>query len=263
MSAPHSILIVRLGAMGDILHAMPAVAALRKALPDAHFGWLAEKRWAELLHDAADVAHTADTRRWRRSPISQSTGSEFREALREIRERGYDVAIDFQGAVKSAVFARLSRAPRRFGFERPLEWPASLFYTNGTSTAAAHVVDRNFDLGSAAAGVLGVELDRKCEAPLPGDPAADSAADEKLKQIGIYGPFAILNPGAGWGAKQWPAGRHAKVARALGEGGIRSLVNFGPGEETLAKIVGEQAGGYAIASRFSISELIAITRRAS
>jgi heptosyltransferase-1 len=95
-------------------------------------------------------------------------------------------------------------------------------------------------------------------------PRGDEAwLKSKLAELPLLPPFALLNPGAGWGSKQWPAERYAKVARVLGQDGLRSLVNFGPGEETLAKIVEEEATPYAIAAQFTISELIAVTRRAS
>ena len=274
MSAPQRILIVRLGAMGDILHAMPAVVALRKAFPGSNFGWVVEKRWAELLREAeesprgdgsgpVDFVHVVDTRKWRRSLFSGSTRSETRHVLNSIRKIKYDLVIDFQGAVKSAVIAKLTEVPRRFGFAKPWEWPAAIAYTDKATTASIHVVDQNLDLASATAREFKQEaLDRDASVGLPHDSSAEAKVCQRLTSFGMS-RFAILNPGAGWGAKQWPPDRYAAVARALGKDGVRSLINLGPGEESLAKTVEDQAEGYAIAAQFTISELIAVTRRAS
>jgi heptosyltransferase-1 len=274
---PRSILIVRLGAMGDILHAMPAVAALRKVFSDTYFGWVVEQRWADLLspyltsrpgpdRPLVDAIQIVDTRRWRRSFLAARTRSELRgvrKGLVDDRGAPYSVAIDFQGLLKSAFMEKLSGSRVRFGFSKAWEWPAALLYTNKIDTKANHVVDRNFDLASAVAGGFGVSLPRDVSAILPCNSDIEAEATRKLEQFGLLRGFTILNPGAGWGAKQWPTERYADVARALGRDGVRSLVNFGPGEESLAKIVEDQAEGYAIAAQFTVSQLIAVTRRAA
>src|SRR5512142_2239926 len=116
------LLIVRLSAMGDVLHALPAVAALRLAMPQTRFGWLVEQRWADLvrcasLQDASahmpivDEVHTIDTKQWRRSLASLASWREIRKTIGDLRATDYEVAIDFQGAARSALLARLSRAP--------------------------------------------------------------------------------------------------------------------------------------------------------
>ena len=276
MSAPQRILIVRLGAMGDIIHAMPTVAALRKAFPATLFGWVVEERWATLLtlrHDhcpaspvqpLADYVHPMDTRRWRKSLFDKSTRREVRSAVGQIRRSRYELAIDFQGSIKSAIIAQLSSVQERYGFANPWEWPSAIFYNKKSQSLSAHVVDQNFDLaGDLARSEANLELDRNLSAEFPSDPFIETKSEKMLQDFGLKDGFAILNPGAGWRAKQWPADRYAEVARALGKGGVRSLVNFGPGEESLAKIVEEKADGYAIAAQFTISELIAVTRRAS
>lgn len=263
--------------MGDILHAMPAVAALRKTMPEVHFGWIVEERWWELLSSYKSVEfnphrplvnslHVIDTKQWRKSPLSTRTRSELRYVRKGVADEfsiPYRVAIDFQGLVKSAVIARLSRAQQRFGFSAPWEWPAGFFYTNKVHSNSIHVVDRNLDLASSVASKFGHCLQTGAPPLLPMHSDIEAAVGRKLEQFGLYHGFALLNPGAGWGAKQWPTDRYAEVARALGKNGIRSLINFGPGEEPLAKIVEDQAEGYAVAAQFTISELIAVTRRAS
>jgi len=257
--------------MGDILHAIPAVLILRAMFPQSEIGWVIENRWSELLraHPGAnplreeqplvDCVHLVDTRKWRKNPLERENRENAMASLREVRQKKYDIAIDFQGAIKSAAVAKLSGASRRYGFADAWEKPAALLYTDKIRVDATHVVDRNKQLVMALANSA-VSEDVAC-AQLP--QSDESCINKKLAELGLAHTFAILNPGAGWGAKQWPTERYAEVARALGKHGIRSLINLGPGEESLAKLVEDQAEGYAVAAQFTISELIAATRRAS
>src|SRR5579862_1345551 len=127
----HRILIVRLSAMGDVIHSMPATALLRNAFPTAHIGWIIEERWAELLCARAnhrlgprcagkplvDAVHTVNMKAWRWAPFSDETWREGLASLRELRAAKYDVAVDLQGAIRSAVLAQIVGTPVRFGFD--------------------------------------------------------------------------------------------------------------------------------------------------
>jgi len=266
------LLVVRLGSMGDIIHTLPAVAMLRSVFPDATIGWAVERRWASLLCSAAaldgprsaekplaDIVHIVDTFAWRAAVFSDETWREFRQTVRDIRELRYNIAIDFQGAWKSAILAQLSRAPRRVGFRQPREKPATLFYTHTVAAGGRHIVEQNLSLARELRG-----SDRRPEEisfPLPRDPAAERSIEQQLHAHGLHG-FALINPGAGWGAKCWPAERYAEVARALAVHGLRVIVNFGPGEESLAREVERASGGVAILMPTSLAELIALCRRA-
>lgn len=268
---PESILIVRLGAMGDVLHAMPAVAALRKTCPEARIGWAIEQRWSELLlsqQDGAaakigdqplvDAAHTVDTRAWRRKLFSFSTWREIRRAAGVIRTEKYRVAIDVQGAVKSALLARVSDATEVFGFAHPREGVAKLWYSSQVNATAAHVIDQNLQLASAV-----VRRPLAAESvDLPRSAQSESWCDQFTREHDLQ-RFALLNPGSGWGAKCWPSERYAELARRLHAVGMKSLINFGPGEETLARLVAEASSGAAIAVSCTLAQLIALTRRAS
>src|SRR5208337_2045970 len=138
------------------------------------------------------------------------------------------------------------------------ESPASAFYTRQVITCGAHVIEQNFSLAEAVAqsrlSMPAVEF--------PRDQGAEHRIEEHLAAAGV-GRFAILNPGAGWGAKCWPAERYAAVARALAALGVRSIANYGPGEEDLALEVEDASDGAAKALKSSLTELIALTRRAS
>src|ERR1700689_5240608 len=140
----NAILVVRLGAMGDILHALPAVASLKLSFPDRKLTWVVEQLWTPLLHGNPYIDRVVAFER-RRS-------STWNSARRELREWQYDFAVDFQGLIKSAVVARLAKPLRIFGFAREevRERPAALLYTDQISSAAIHRVDRALDLAVAA-----------------------------------------------------------------------------------------------------------------
>ena len=269
-ATPESILIVRLGAMGDVLHAMPAVAALREALPGTHLGWVIERRWTELLmspegdraisagRNLVDSIHVVDTRAWRKHPLRSATMKEIRSALGSLRAPKYGLAIDLQGASKSALIAKFSHAGSIYGFANPREHLATMFYSAKVSTRSSHVIDQNLELCSAAVhhSLIAGEFD------LPRSAPAEQWCENMLREFGIA-KFAILTPGSGWGAKCWPAERFGEVARRLSCSGILSLVNHGPGEEKLAESVARLSGGSARPFFSTIPQLISVTRRAS
>jgi heptosyltransferase-1 len=265
------LLIVRLSAMGDVIHTLPAVQALRDAFPQAHIGWLIEERWAELLcvqgsprssmrskvRPLVDAVHTVALKAWKRSLFSLSTLQRAATVWNDVREAHYDVAFDLQGAMRSALLARWSGAPMVYGAAEPRESPASLWYTRQAAARGRHVVEQNRSLAEAFIGHA-VEMPL---AQFPCDPAAEARISQRLAENGI-GEFAILNPGAGWGAKRWPAERYGEVALKLVDRGIRSILNYGPGEEELARVAELASERKALPMTCTISELIALARRA-
>jgi len=257
--------------MGDIIHSLPAVAALRRAYPQARIGWAIEDRWLELLSARAavgdaqrsparplvDVIHKVNTRAWRNAPFSIATWRKMREVVRELQHERYDLAVDMQAAIRSALLAKFSRTPRRVGFAAPREAPAKLFYTQAVSTSAIHVVDQGLQLAQTITSGESV----RAEFPLPCDPEAARWCDEQLEKFSVS-DFVIMSPGAGWGAKCWPAERYGEVARALQREGMAVLVNSGPGEEELAQRLLQASQGAAQKLSCSLAQLIALTRRA-
>ena len=265
------LLIVRLSAMGDIIHTLPAAVALRQAFPEAIIGWVVEERWAELLctlpearsgprspqRPLVDKIHTVRMKPWRRSLHSPQTWEQIGAVLSELRGVHYQVAIDFQGAARSALIARWSGAPTIYGDMQPRENIASMFYTRPVITQGKHVIEQAVSLAEAVAEKhLTIR-----SAEFPHDELAQKELDQRLEQLGVR-DFALLNPGAGWGAKQWPADRYGSVANKLAEDGLQSLVNFGPGEQELAHQVELVSHGKAKPISCTLTQLIALTRRA-
>jgi heptosyltransferase I len=265
------LLIVRLSAMGDVIHTMPAAQALREAFPQAMIGWLIEERWAELLcapgtprrgarsaqRPLADWVHTVNLAGWRKSLFMIPTIERIARLWNDVRGARYDVAIDLQGAMRSAVLARWSGARVVYGSTEPRESPASLWFTRTAIPRGAHVIEQTLSVAEALVG-------RKLSAPrveFPRDSEAEKRIEQRLSDAGVR-EYAILNPGAGWGAKRWPAARYGQVARTLAAFGVRSIVNYGPGEENLAREAADASEGAAAALKTTISELITLTRRA-
>jgi heptosyltransferase I len=257
--------------MGDVIHTLPAAQALREAFPNAIIGWLIEERWAELLcapgtplrgprsaqRPLIDWVHPVSLTGWRKSLFTIPTLQQIAKVWNDVRSAHYDVAVDLQGAIRSAVLARWSGAPVVYGAAEPRESPASLWYTRRAVARGAHVVEQNLSVAEAVAqGKLEVP-----QVKFPRDVEAEWRIDQRLAAQGIS-DFAILNPGAGWGAKRWPAERYGRVARALSDDGVRAILNYGPGEDDLAREAAVASESTATPMKCSISELIALTRRA-
>jgi heptosyltransferase I len=250
------LLVVRLGAFGDIVHAIPAVAALRAAHPSACIDWLVSIRYAEVLdllslHDRAIIV--GKSRGTNSGIIAGHTGARgLLSVLGELRSTRYDAAIDFQGLLKSAVLARLSGARRVIGFARQhLREPlAGVFYKETSDPGRGlHVVRKNLALGTAlgAASVLSFPF------------IQSRAPDEVRQQLGLadHERFAVLNPAAGWPNKRWPVERFGALARLLGERhGLTPIILWGPAERLLAEAVVEASAGTArLAPQTSVGDL--------
>jgi heptosyltransferase-1 len=256
--------------MGDILHALPAVTALRLAHPAWVIDWVVESRWRALLaaegvpsqsgrsaaQPLVDHVHLASTKTWRKAPFSRQTFHEFMALRSALRAGKYDAVIDLQGAIRSALMARLAGGRRVIGEAEPRERAARWLFTERVATHGAHVIEQDVELASAIAGDPLMPV----EPWLPVDPVAEAWADGILPPV-TNQTSILINPGAGWGAKRWPVERYAAVAEALIERGCRVLVNAGPGEEPLAEVIFRQTGGEATPLACTVAQLIALTRR--
>jgi heptosyltransferase-1 len=245
------ILVVRLGSLGDLVHTLPAVSAIRRAYPDATIDWLVDAVHVEFLRLVPVVSTIV--------PLRERTAHAWLDVRRELRSRRYDVAIDFQGLIKSAALARLSGAARVIGFERAAlrEGAAAPFYSTRVAVPEGqHVIEKNLSLVQA----LGIDTTRR-EFPIA---PVDSPALTHLRAQGI-GAFALINPGAAWPNKRWPPERFGRVAAWLAEQhALSSVVLWGPGEESLAvSVVDASNGAGVLAPQTTIADLIAVSRAAT
>lgn len=261
--------------MGDVLHAMPAVAALRERHPDWEIGWAIEPVWRELLqaesefHDVewwlsgrdsrrplVDRWSSVPTRDWKRRPFSLNTVRDIRWLRRELLGDRYDLCVDMQGSIRSAMVGRMAGAARFVGAAVPRETPAAWLYKQRIGLSATHVVEQGCELLGAAVG----ETLRPAKVTLPVDPAAEQWCDALL--AGAAERFAMIAPTAGWGAKRWPSERYGAVAAALGRAGFPTLVNAeSPQDEAGLRVV-EASCGAATLVPCTVGQMIALVRRA-
>jgi heptosyltransferase-1 len=253
------VLIVRTGAMGDVLHALPAVAALRGAQPDATIDWVIDQRWSALLEAEApnpivDTVHPVDLKRWKQAPHSPATlRSLF--AFRHLRRLHYDHVLDMQGTLRSATIGRLAGSRALAGYADPREPLATTFYTRKLIRRGVHVVDQGAGLLS---DVTGLTLS-PAAVTLPHTAWADDWATEFVAGRRI----CLLCPSAGWPAKQWPATHFATLAKSLHALGLQPLVNAPRKDDPLANAVVAASEGTAQLTVCNVAGLIALTRKAT
>jgi lipopolysaccharide heptosyltransferase I len=256
-----SVLIVRLSAIGDVVHALPALAAIKRERPETRVNWVVERGAAALLSHVRgiDKLIEIDTRSWRKQLLRSETRESVASRLGALRSERTDIALDMQGLLKSGVVAMASGAPRRIGFATSaLREPASRVFLNEQVEVdpAQHVIEKNLSLVRH----LGIDTSAPYEFPIE-VPAEDARyVDSRLPD----GPFAILNPGGGWWTKMWSAERFGALAdEILEEQGLVSLVTYGPGEEELAsRVVESSRVRAATAFPTSLIQFVALARRA-
>jgi heptosyltransferase-1 len=253
------VLIVRIGAMGDVLHALPAVAALRAAQPEWEIDWAVDPRWVPLLVDANGrgplVDRTLDvpTKEWNRRPFSLATLRSILQLRRVLREARYDIVVDVQGTLRSAVIGWFAGARVFAGYDDPRERLARWFYSRRVRRCGVHVVEQGAALLSAA---FGLELSAAA-VTFPVDAAAEAWVEQAVERR----PMAMLAPGAGWGAKRWPAERFGALAVSLRAMGFDVVVNASREDDALAERVVSASEGAARAVPCSVAQLVALLRR--
>ena len=248
------ILVVRLGSLGDIVHAIPAVAALRSQWPHAQLDWATSPVYRDLVAmvDGVDHVVPVDTR-----ALFGSSG--LLTAIGRLRASRYDAVLDLQGLLKSAVLARLAGGQRTLGYARPdlREPAAAAFYSHATDVSeAGHVIDKALRLMRA----IGCKTsDRRFPISVPDIPEVTALA-KRLSSSG----YALLNPGAAWPNKRWPVDKYGVVAARLKvERGMTSVVLWGPGERARAEaVVAASEGAAEVAPPTTIPAIAALAQQA-
>jgi heptosyltransferase-1 len=250
------ILITRLSAIGDCILTMPMVTALRRALPKAFIAWAVERSAAPLVEHHAAVDHVV------RVP-KRVCGKPGRlwQLRRELRELKFDIAIDPQSLSKSSVIGWLSGAKRRISFRAPVGRElAPWLATELVTSRQPHVVDRYMELLQPlgiAAGDVRFEV--------PQSTSAEQAMWPFLRLPQLSNGFAVINPGAGWPTKLWPAERFGQIALRLGQqANVPTVVVWaGEQERKLAEQIVAAAPKHAtLGPATSLLELAVLMRKA-
>lgn len=264
--------VVKLSSLGDVVHALPVAHALRCHFPSAHLTWIVEARELAILrgHPDVDSVVPVDTRQWRRliwRPAGlREVGGKLARLAERIRHRRFDVAIDLQGLIKSGLLTAYTGAPLRIGFARShCREPLNALFTSRRVTPppeARHVVEQYLSLLEPL-GVKGVEPVFR----FASHPEADRRIEECLAAEGVkpHDRLVALNPGAGRPVKRWPVERFRQLAERLAvETGARTLLLWGPDEESLARAIAAEAPCRPlVAPPTTLPELIALLRRVS
>ncbi|HQZ96609.1 MAG TPA: glycosyltransferase family 9 protein [Pyrinomonadaceae bacterium] len=272
------ILIVKLGSIGDIIHTLPALSAIRQALPDVEISWVVEERSAEMLrgNSLIDNLIEVDTKSLRGAKVIEEILLGATKQIKELRRFKFDVSIDFQGLLKSAMIGKLSGARQRFGFSKDgLREPASrLLLTDQVAVPTGiHIIRKNLAL---AAGALNIEvpdtyfefpiatfsehvaeaeaiIEAVCTSPRVSESETLHSNDSPLLTRGLVQRecFAVLNPAGGWVTKLWHAEKFGVLAdRIWEEHGMASVVVTGPKESELA----EKAAANSHSGKLTLAE---------
>ncbi|HTM18993.1 MAG TPA: glycosyltransferase family 9 protein [Kofleriaceae bacterium] len=248
------VLIVRLGAFGDIVHTLPLAADLAHA--GHRVSWVCEDRWAPLVDGSSAIERVFRLpRRLVRDPATALAAKliVLRRLARELRAFRFDAVVDAQGLAKSAALALASGAKLRFGHCRPRAREGSWLVTRGRSpVAATHVIDQQRALGLALTRGGGRGPWRF---PLPPWRAERDWARDWLARKGLSAPW-MLNVGAGWPTKVWPKARQVELVRACRQAGQPIVLVWGTHEEhDLAEEIAAEAGGGVLAPPTTIPQL--------
>jgi heptosyltransferase-1 len=245
------ILLIRTSSLGDIVHCLPALRALRGRFPSAHIGWVVEDVFAPLLARDPDLDEVLEVglRRWRRSPLEAATLREMRAGFGRLNEWGADVVLDLMGNHKAGLLAAISSCDRRIGLEARLrrERSSAAWLSEWVSARGDHAVDRALAVAAAVSGSdrflgFGAEQIRV------------AAAGAQQRQTTGH---VVIHPGAGWTSKRYPADRWGRVAAAIARATGRPIVvSAGSGEAPLAEQVERASGG--VATRADASNLPAL-----
>jgi len=254
-----NILIVRVGAMGDVLHALPAVAALKRMRPQWRVDWAVDPRWAPLLVDdergpTVDMVHLVPAKEWSKAPVSPATLRSVLGLRKELRTEHYDLVVDMQGTLRSSVIGRIAGGQELAGYADPRESLAASFYKRKIPRRGLHVVDQGAALLGDACGLeltpAGVEI-----------PRAQCAEEWASTEAVMQRPMAVLAAGGGWGAKQWPAERYGTLAVELKVMGFDVVVNAPRKEDAIAARVVESSDGAARIVVCNVAGLISLLSR--
>ena len=251
------VLIVKTSSMGDVIHTFPALEDARRARPDISFDWCVEEAFAGIvaLHPGVGAIHEVALRRWRKALLAVATWREAAHLRRALREAGYDLVVDAQGLLKSALVARLAQAPVAGYDKNSIREPAAsrFYHRRHAVSRSLHAIERTRRLFGLALGYE-PDLSRLDSglAPPPGTPALPE------------GTNAFLLHGTSREDKKWPAADWAETARLLAESGIRPVTTWSnEREKAVAEAIAAAAPQTLIVAKSPLADIAGMLGRAA
>ena len=226
ISRSNRLLAVRLSSLGDLVHTLPVVPALRSAFPDSQLDWAVDWRWSPLIKLVRGIDEVISLR---------PSFPGYLRCMGRVRQARYSCVIDFQGIYRSAILAWISGAERRIGRDRNSvrERGAARFYTDRVAPAGQHVAEMSMSLAMHAGALRPATM----EFPIQAAAQDLRHVRERLGQQGADN-YIVVSPGGGWKSKCWPADRFgALCAEVWRRHAIRSVINLALGEEQLGETV--------------------------
>ena len=267
-----NILIVKLSAIGDVIHTLPALNAVRKHYPHASITWLVEEEAAPLVqgHKAIDRVIVSKRKRWLKALRSLSFLNTIKEVygfIKALRDTRYDMVFDFQALLKSGILIALARGRRKVGFGKGLEhMEHSYIFLNERIQAVdmeIHALSRGMMLLDAV-GIPTNEVEYK----LPVSDHDRKKIDELMKQHGINGERSLIaiNPVAKWETKLWPNKKFAELADMLvDQYNLKIVFTGGIKDYSIIQTITSSMKGRAInfAGKTTLTELAALYEKAA
>lgn len=265
------ILVVKLSAIGDAIHTLPAVAALRRAYPAARIDWVAETAAAGLLegHPALDRVFVSHRKRWMkelRDPRKRRRAlAGIRRFFDELRRERYDFVIDFQQLLKSAAMVLAARGRVKAGFGPGMQHMEGSYLALNRRIPAVSMEIHALDRYRMLVESLGVPPG-PVEYRLPIGSAEEQAVAAMLARAGIRGngPLIAMNPAATWATKHWTDAGFAEAGdRLVRDLGAELIFTGGPGDEPAVARIRERmrASSVDLSGRTTLRELAALLRR--
>lgn len=266
------ILFVKLSSIGDVIHTLPTLAAVKKVLPEAEISWVVEKRSAEILRNnpLLDKLIEIDTKALRNKDLLGKILEDARKQFKNLRQNKFDLAIDFQGLLKSASILKLSKTKKSYGFsKRNLREPASRILLSETIDVEPkqNIIYKNIELAEKSLQIFlddkNFKLDKdNLEFPIAIDESHKQKAQKIIERTGEK--FAILNPAGGWWTKLWSAEKYGELADKLwNELNITSVISTAPNEIELAeKVLANSTSGKIISATPSLKGFYELAQQA-
>ena len=235
-----NILIVKLSAIGDVVHTLPSLAALRKLYPDAHITWVIEKDSADIIegHPYLDRIIVSRRKSWvgnlKRLHEVRKTIDEIASFIATLRDRKYDLVVDFHGLLKSSLIVFLSGGRRKLGYDSMQELSGLFLDEKIYEDMDKHAVDRYLDLPYHLGADIG-----KPEFAIHIGEENRNRADSLLKKsgIGVEDSFVSVNPVAFWDTKLWENGKFARLCdRITEELKMKVVFTAGRNQKTVKRI---------------------------